>query len=437
MAYRMYDIIEKKKHGGELTTREIGEVIRDYTAGKLPDYQMSALLMAIYFKGMTDRETLDLTMAMAKSGDEIDLSGIPGIKLDKHSTGGIGDKTTLVIGPVMAELGVPMAKMSGRGLGFTGGTIDKLESIPGLSSDLSDERFIEILRKVGFVDAGQTKSLAPADKMLYALRDVTATVDSIPLIASSIMSKKLAAGADRIVLDVKCGSGAFMQDIEGAVALAKQMIRIGQLAGRETVAVLSDMSQPLGRAVGNRIEVDEALEILSGGGEERLRELCIGLSVEMLQLSDRRKSSPEEARRAVEEVLQDGRAKKKFAQYVEMTGGDSTCLDRPGEEAAFRKELYPEKEGYLSACDAAKVGLAAGRLGAGRAKKEDVIDPLAGIRILARLGDKVEPDKPFAVLLTNKEESLPEAEQLLRSAYRISDSAPETSPVILKILRAE
>ena len=300
MKYRMYDLIEKKKHGGELTEDEIRSMITDYTAGQLPDYQMAALLMAIWFKGMTDRETTWLTLAMAQSGEQLNLKMVKGIKLDKHSTGGVGDKTSMILGPVLAALKVPTAKMSGRGLGFTGGTVDKLESIPGFRSDLTMDEFLQVLENVGFVDVAQTAELAPADKLLYSLRDVTATVDCIPLIASSIMSKKLAAGADRIVLDVKCGSGAFMQDPEKARALAAQMIRIGRLAGRETVAVISDMNQPLGTAVGNIIEVEEALEVLSGGGEERLHRLIIDLAVEMLQLSDQARATREEAAAAVE-----------------------------------------------------------------------------------------------------------------------------------------
>ena len=435
MDIRINDLIEKKKRGEALDKEEIDVMVRDYTAGVIPDYQMSAMLMAIWFQGMTDEETTDLTLAMADSGDRLDLSSVPGIKVDKHSTGGVGDKTTLVVAPVLAALGVPVAKMSGRGLGFTGGTVDKLESIPGVRSEFSEEEFLRVLGKVGFVDAAQTKELAPADKKLYALRDVTGTVDSIPLIASSIMSKKIASGADRIVLDVKCGSGAFMGTPDSAKELAEQMIRIGQLAGRKTTAVISDMNQPLGRMVGNTMEVEEAVEVLKGGGEERLRTLCTALAVEMLQLSDKCCEKEEEARAKIEAVLNDGSALGKFRDFVEAAGGDAGFLDAPVLPAKYKKDVYPEKEGYLSSCNTAQVGLAASRLGAGRSKKDDIIDPAAGICILAKLGDRVSLESPIAVLYTNKEETLPEAESLLREAYIISDEKPEEKPVVLEVIR--
>ena len=342
MKYRMYDLIEKKKHKIPLTLDEIQEMILAYTAGEIPDYQMSAFLMAVWFQGMTDEELSHFTLAMAASGDELDLSRVSGVKLDKHSTGGVGDKTTLVVAPVLAALGVPTAKMSGRGLGFTGGTVDKLESIPGLRSELTEEEFLRILRTVGFVDAAQTKELAPADKLLYALRDVTATIDSIPLIASSIMSKKLASGADKIVLDVKCGSGAFMRDISSAKALAGQMIRIGEHTEREITAVISDMDQPLGRAVGNALEVMESVEVLKGGGEERLVSLCIALAVEMLQLSDKARPTREEAEEAVKEILQNGAALDRFRAYVREAGGDPAALDRTQVETKYRKEILSD-----------------------------------------------------------------------------------------------
>ncbi len=460
MGYRMYDLIEKKKRKDPLSEEEIRWMIREYTEGRLPDYQMSALMMAVWFNGMTDEETTYLTMAMARSGDMLDLSAIPGTKVDKHSTGGIGDKTTLVVAPILAALGVPTAKMSGRGLGFTGGTVDKLESIPGLRSEFSEEEFLRILKDVGFVDAAQTKALAPADKLLYALRDVTATVDSIPLIASSIMSKKLAAGADRIVLDVKCGSGAFMQDRESAVALARQMIRIGDLAGRKVVAVISDMNQPLGHAVGNLVEVLEALEVLSGGGEERLRTLCMEIAVEMLQLSDHARQDREEAKAAVEEVIRSGAAMERCMAFYRAAGGDTEYLEKAfrnikeypvtmdGDEtleavtvptvpimAETMTPVYAKEDGFLFACDNAEVGMASVMLGAGRAKKEDVIDPLAGILILKKLGDPVRKGEPIAIFFTKDESVLPAAKERFLAAYTISEKKPEETSVILEILR--
>lgn len=468
MEYRMYDLIEKKKHNMALSEAEIRWMITEYTAGGIPDYQMSAMTMAIWFNGMTDAETTWLTMAMAESGDMLDLSSVPGTKVDKHSTGGIGDKTTLVVTPVLAALGVPTAKMSGRGLGFTGGTIDKFESIPGLRSEFSEEEFLEIVKQVGFVDAAQTKSLAPADKMLYGLRDVTATVDSLPLIASSIMSKKLAAGADRIVLDVKCGSGAFMGDYASARALAEQMIRIGELAGRKVVAVISDMNQPLGRAVGNRVEVMEAMEVLRGGGEERLKELCLAIAVEMLQLSDQARDSREAAGEAVREVIRSGAAYEKLLEYVRVAGGDEAFLrnavdgmkqmeipiphaevvqergDGHGEilripvfpsEDTEAFPIFAEQDGFLDTCNNAEVGTVSVMLGAGREKKGDAIDMCAGILILKKLGDPVKQGEPLAVFFTKRRDMVPAAKERFLRAYTISGEAPAVSPVILEVLR--
>ena len=420
MKYRMYDLIEKKKHKIPLTLDEIQEMILAYTAGEIPDYQMSAFLMAVWFQGMTDEELSHFTLAMAASGDELDLSRVSGVKLDKHSTGGVGDKTTLVVAPVLAALGVPTAKMSGRGLGFTGGTVDKLESIPGLRSELTEEEFLRILRTVGFVDAAQTKELAPADKLLYALRDVTATIDSIPLIASSIMSKKLASGADKIVLDVKCGSGAFMRDISSAKALAGQMIRIGEHTEREITAVISDMDQPLGRTVGNALEVMESVEVLKGGGEERLVSLCIALAVEMLQLSDKARPTREEAEEAVKEILQNGAA-----------------LDRTQVETKYRKEILSDREGYLFSCDAGEVGLVSVLLGAGRAKKGDPIDPESGILLKKKLGDHIGKGEVLAEIFTNREDVLETAEERLLRAYLIKEEPPEAKGVIIDILHSE
>ena len=435
MNYRMYDLIEKKKHGQALTEDEIREMITAYTAGEIPDYQISAFLMAVWFQGMTDEETAALTLAMADSGDQLDLSVIPGTKLDKHSTGGIGDKTTLVVTPVLAALGVYTAKMSGRGLGFTGGTVDKLESIPGLRSELTEEEFLRIVQEVGFVDAAQTKDLAPADKLLYALRDVTATVDSIPLIASSIMSKKLAAGADKIVLDVKCGSGAFMRDKDSAKALADQMIRIGTLTGRQVVAVLSDMNEPLGYAVGNTLEVQEAVEVLKGGGESRLLQLCTALAVEMLQLSDRARATREEAEAAVREVIASGAALDRLKRFVTATGGDASALDRTKSDAAYCETFTAAKEGYLTCRDAAEVGLISTSLGAGRNKKGDSIDFEAGILFRKKPGEHVTAGEVIAELYTERQEVIPQAKRRLEAVYAISAEKPEERPVIYEILR--
>ena len=437
MKYRMYDLIEKKKHKIPLTLDEIRDMILAYTAGEIPDYQMSAFLMAVWFQGMTDEELSHFTLAMAASGDELDLSRGSGVKLDKHSTGGVGDKTTLVVAPVLAALGVPTAKMSGRGLGFTGGTVDKLESIPGLRSELTEEEFLRILRTVGFVDAAQTKELAPADKLLYALRDVTATIDSIPLIASSIMSKKLASGADKIVLDVKCGSGAFMRDISSAKALAGQMIRIGEHTEREITAVISDMDQPLGRAVGNALEVMESVEVLKGGGEERLVSLCIALAVEMLQLSDKARPTREEAEGAVKEILQNGAALDRFRAYVREAGGDPAALDRTQVETKYRKEILSDREGYLFSCNAGEVGLVSVLLGAGRAKKGDPIDPESGILLKKKLGDHIGKGEVLAEIFTNREDVLETAEERLLRAYLIKEEPPEAKGVIIDILHSE
>ena len=435
MKYPMYELIEKKKHGKVLTEDEIRDMILAYTAGEVPDYQMSAMLMAIWFKGMTDKETADLTLAMADSGDKLDLSVIKGTKLDKHSTGGIGDKTSLIVMPVLAALGVPTAKMSGRGLGFTGGTIDKLESIPGLRSEFSEEEFKDIVQKIGFIDAAQTAELAPADKLLYALRDVTATIDSIPLIASSIMSKKLAAGADRIVLDVKCGTGAFMQDVDSARELARQMIRIGDLTGRKVVAVLSDMNEPLGHAVGNRLEVMEALEVLSGGGEERLRHLCEKISTEMLQLSDQARPTPEEAGKAVREVLDSGKALELFRTYVTVAGGDVSFLDDLKPRAEYQEEVKADSDGYLVCRNASEVGLISVLLGAGRAKKGDPIDPEAGIWFHKKPGDAISKGDVIATVYTGKKEALPEAVRRLKEVCPVRPEREAGRPVIYEILR--
>ncbi len=436
---RMYDIIDKKKKGDALSDEEIEFFVKGFTSGDIPDYQASALMMAICLKGMNEAETTKLTMAMMESGDVMDLSSIEGLKLDKHSTGGIGDKTTLVIEPIMAALGGKVAKMSGRGLGATGGTIDKLDSIPGFSSELSEERFIEQVKEIGMVDAAQTKNLVPADKKLYQLRDVTATVDNISLIASSIMSKKLASGADVILLDVKCGSGAFMQDYESAVKLAETMIKIGNNCGRRTAALITDMDQPLGHAVGNSLEVLEAVEVLKGHGEERLTEICKELSAYlyvMSDLSDEKDESKrwEEAYRVIDEVISSGKALLKFREFVKAQGGDDSFVDDPTvlKQALYKKDIISDRDGYLSYCDATKVGLVSCMLGAGRVTKEDSIDSSAGIIINKKLGDHVESGEILATLYTDKQDVLEKAEEDFLSAYRISDNKVEKRPVIIK-----
>lgn len=436
---RMYDIIDKKKKGDALSDEEIEFFVKGFTSGDIPDYQASALMMAICLKGMNEAETTKLTMAMMESGDVMDLSSIEGLKLDKHSTGGIGDKTTLVIEPIMAALGGKVAKMSGRGLGATGGTIDKLDSIPGFSSELSEERFIEQVKEIGMVDAAQTKNLVPADKKLYQLRDVTATVDNISLIASSIMSKKLASGADVILLDVKCGSGAFMQDYESAVKLAETMIKIGNNCGRRTAALITDMDQPLGHAVGNSLEVLEAVEVLKGHGEERLTEICKELSAYlyvMSDLSDEKDESKrwEEAYRVIDEVISSGKALLKFREFVKAQGGDDSFVDDPTvlKQALYKKDIISDRDGYLSYCDATKVGLVSCMLGAGRVTKEDSIDSSAGIILNKKLGDHVESGEILATLYTDKQDVLEKAEEDFLSAYRISDNKVDKRPVIIK-----
>lgn len=442
---RMYDIIDKKKYGQKLSKEEIRYVVDAYTKGDIADYQMAAFLMAVWCKDMDAEETLELTMAMAESGDMLDLSMIPGTKLDKHSTGGVGDKTTLSVGPIIASLGIPMAKMSGRGLGHTGGTIDKLESIPGFSSDLSDERFIEIVKTVGFSDAAQTKNLAPADKKIYALRDVTATVDNYALIASSIMSKKIASGADAILLDVKCGSGAFMQDKESARKLAECMIEIGKLANRKVRAIISDMNEPLGNTVGNALEVKEAIDLLKYGFDypdpdivdKRYSRLVLIVCREMVLMSDIfndeasvYKNLPEEekikeAERMVREAVDSKKAYEKLKEFIISQGGnDAVCEDYSLlPKAKFSKEVKLPYEGVLVSCDTKEVGMASLILGAGRLKKEDDINYAAGIKLFYHLGDKVKREDTFAIIYTDDKDSLEAAEERLINAYKLMDEA--------------
>ncbi|MQL52068.1 pyrimidine-nucleoside phosphorylase, partial [Desulfofundulus thermobenzoicus] len=377
---RMYDIILKKRRGHELATEEINFFVQGYTAGRIPDCQAAALLMAVFFQGLTARETADLTLAMAGSGDRMDLSAIPGPKVDKHSTGGVGDKTTLVLAPLVAAAGVPVAKMSGRGLGHTGGTADKLEAIPGFKVNLSPEDFIRQIRENGLAVVTQTGNLVPADKKLYALRDATATVDSIPLIASSVMSKKIAAGAGAVVLDVKAGSGAFMRSVEDALALARTMVAIGHQVGLRTVAVISDMDQPLGLAVGNALEVREAVETLAGKGPADLRELCLVLGSHMLVLAGA-VDGVEQGREKLADLLDRGQALAKFREMIRAQGGDPRVVENPALLPAAREQepVRAGQEGYVTAIQAEGIGRAAMLLGAGRRTKEDAIDPAVGV----------------------------------------------------------
>lgn len=427
---RMFDIIEKKRDGGELTKEEIEYFIHGYVAGNIPDYQASALLMAIYYKGMTEEETATLTMSMATSGDTVDLSSIPGIKVDKHSTGGVGDKTTLIISPIVASLGVPVAKMSGRGLGHTGGTIDKMEAIPGMETFLDRERFFEIVRKVGVSVIGQSGNLVPADKKLYALRDVTATVNSIPLIASSIMSKKIAAGSDCILLDVKEGSGAFMKTLDDSIRLADAMVSIGEHVGRRTVALITDMSRPLGNAIGNSLEICEVCDTLKGNGPADLTAICIELAANMLFLAG--KGSIEECKPMAEKQLHNGEAYERLKQMVAAQGGDVSVLDDNSkfEQAKVQKEVYAQQDGWFYAMDTAKCGMASVELGAGREKKEDSIDYSAGIILKKKVGDRVKKGELLAVFYTSKETLCEPAERLFQSSVTISDEAPKGIPLV-------
>ncbi|HHB2167153.1 pyrimidine-nucleoside phosphorylase [Bacillus cereus] len=401
---RMVDIIAKKRDGKELTTEEIKFFINGYTDGSIPDYQVSALAMAIFFKDMTDRERADLTMAMVDSGETIDLSAIEGIKVDKHSTGGVGDTTTLVLGPLVAALDVPVAKMSGRGLGHTGGTIDKLEAVEGFHVEITKEQFIDIVNRDKVAVIGQTGNLTPADKKIYALRDVTGTVNSIPLIASSIMSKKIAAGADAIVLDVKTGAGAFMKTEEDAKELAHAMVRIGNNVGRQTMAVISDMSQPLGFAIGNALEVKEAIDTLKGEGPEDLTELVLVLGSQMVVLA-KKANTLEEAREMLIEVMKNGKATEKFKEFLNNQGGDSSIVDNPEKmpQAKYVIDVPAKTSGVISNIVADEIGIAAMLLGAGRATKEDEIDLAVGLMLRKKVGDAVKEGEPFVTIYANRE----------------------------------
>lgn len=402
---RMVDIIAKKRDGKALSTEEINFFIKGYTAGDIPDYQASALAMAIFFQDMNDQERADLTMAMVNSGDTIDLSAIDGIKVDKHSTGGVGDTTTLVLAPLVAALDVPVAKMSGRGLGHTGGTVDKLEAIKGFHVEITNDQFIELVNRDKVAVIGQSGNLTPADKKLYALRDVTGTVNSLPLIATSIMSKKIAAGADAIVLDVKTGAGAFMKTDEDAIALAKAMVRIGNNVGRNTMAVISDMSQPLGYAIGNALEVQEAIDTLRGEGPDDLTELVLTLGSQMVVLA-KKADSLEQARKMLQEVIQNGKALEKFKVFLRNQGGDDSIVDHPERlpQAKYKIAVPAKRAGYVSNIVADEIGVAAMILGAGRATKEDEIDLAVGLMLHKKVGDQVKEGDALMTIYSNRED---------------------------------
>lgn len=420
---RMYDLIMKKRNGEALSDEEIAFMIQNYTKGDIPDYQMSALMMAIYFQGMDERETLALTMAMAHSGDMLDLSEIRGIKVDKHSTGGVGDKTSLALTPMVAALGVPVAKMSGRGLGHTGGTIDKLESFTGFSTSITEQQFKDNVNRIGIAIMGQTADLAPADKKLYALRDVTATVDNMSLIASSIMSKKLAAGADAIVLDVKTGSGAFMKTEEDSFALAKEMVKIGNGAGRKTTAIVSDMDQPLGFAVGNALEVKEAIETLKGNGPEDFVELCLTLGSYMV-VSAGKADNVEIARTMLQEVIADGRALDKLAEFVDAQGGDKSLVYHPEKlpTASIVEEICATTDGYVKHIVCDEIGICSLILGGGRETKESEIDLTVGLVLHKKVGDVVKKGDSLATIYANDKAKLEMAKERFIKAYTISDT---------------
>ena len=430
---RMYDIIHKKREGGELSREELHWLVSGVTAGTIPDYQISALLMAIFFRGMTPEETVNLTLEMAASGDMADLSPISGVKADKHSTGGVGDKTSLIVGPMAAACGVKIAKMSGRGLGHTGGTVDKLESIPGLKMDIPRERFFQIVEKEGIAIVGQSGSLCPADKKLYALRDVTATVESLPLIAASIMSKKLAAGAGAILLDVKTGSGALLKTLDEARELARLMVDTGNSAGRRTAALITDMDRPLGRNIGNALEVAEAAEVLQGRGEARLWELCRQLAAGMVVLAGLEEDTARALER-VDQAVRSGEAFRTLCRMVEAQGGDSACLKEPERlpRSPVCREFSMPESGYISALNAEACGLAAMELGAGRETKDDGIDYGAGIVLLKTKGDFAQKGEPIARLYGGTEARCARAAERLLDGLRAGKERPPEEPLILE-----
>lgn len=432
---RMYDIIHKKRNGGELSEEEIRFFIEGYTDESIPDYQAAALCMAVYFRGMTPKETSILTLAMAESGDQIDLGGIEGFTVDKHSTGGVGDKTSLIVVPIVASCGGKVAKMSGRGLGHTGGTVDKLESIPGFRTELNPDDFIKQVNGIGLCIVGQTGELAPADKKLYALRDVTATVESIPLIASSIMSKKLAAGSKGIVLDVKTGSGAFMKTVEESENLAKEMVAIGKSAGRSVTAVITNMDIPLGDSVGNSLEVIEAIKTLKGEGESDLTEVCLTLAAQMLSMvtGEDEKTCYSMAKGAID----NGLAINKLREMISAQGGNANVVDDYSlfKQPKYTAEIFSECDGYIEHTDAEKIGIASVILGAGREKKGDPIDPSAGIVLKKKTGDYVKKGEPLAVFYTDDEGKIEGAKQEFLDAFIFGDERTQPQKLIYKIIK--
>lgn len=432
---RMYDLILKKRNGEELSKEEINFFVDGYTKGEIPDYQVSSLLMAIYFQKMTSRETADLTMAMVNSGDILSLKDIEGIKVDKHSTGGVGDTTTLVLGPMVASLGIPVAKMSGRGLGHTGGTIDKLESFKGFSVEMPEEKFISNVNNIKLAVGGQTGDLAPADKKLYALRDVTGTVDNISLIASSIMSKKIAAGADAIVLDVKVGEGAFMKTKEDALHLAKEMVSIGRNLKRNTVAVISDMDQPLGKAIGNALEVEEAIETLKGNGPKDLLELCMTLGSEMVVLAEKAKDK-NEARQMLMETIESGKALNKLKEFVAAQGGDISPIDDTSlfPHAKYVIPVESDRDGVVCKIHSQNIGIIAMELGAGRATKESTIDLAVGLVLNKKRGEKVSKGDVIAYIHANDMEKAEKAKAKILESYVIEKDYEDNIPLIYEVV---
>lgn len=434
----MYDIIKKKRDGQELSTEEIYYVVENYTKGNIPDYQMAALLMAIYFNKMNERETLDLTKAMIDSGEKVDISYIDGIKVDKHSTGGVGDTITLILGPMIAATGVPFVKMSGRGLGHTGGTLDKLESIDNFKVNLSREEFTRIVNQTNIVICSQTSNIAPADKKMYSLRDVTATVDNISLIASSIMSKKLAIGSDAILLDVKVGKGAFMKDLDSAVELSNEMVRIGSNYGRETVAVLTNMDEPLGNAIGNSLEVKEAIDVLKGNGPKDLYDLSIELGSILLLMAKKVKNR-NEGKEVLQEVIRTNKAYEKLIQLVKYQGGNVEQIKNPDllPKAKYVIEVKSSKEGYIKSIDAEKIGLCALKLGAGRETMDYKIDLSAGIVLNKKINDKINKDEILAYIHTNNLNKVTEVEEMIKDIIEISDIKGEDKKLIYGIVTKE
>ena len=432
---RMIDIIEKKRDGRALTREEIQYFVKGYVVGTIPDYQVSALLMAVYFNGMTKEETAALTMAMVESGEQIDLSAIQGIKVDKHSTGGVGDTVTLIIGPLVASCDVPVAKMSGRGLGHTGGTIDKLESIPGFHVEITTDEFIRLVNQNKIAVVGQTGNLTPADKKLYTLRDVTGTVESVPLIASSIMSKKIAAGADCIVLDVKAGDGAFMKTVDDAKKLARAMVDIGSEVGRKTIAIISNMNQPLGYAIGNALEVEEAIATLKGEGPEDLTELSLTIASYMVRLAGKA-DTIEEAREMLEAALRSGKALEKMRTFIVAQGGDGSVIEETDKlpRARYQIEFRAEKEGWIKCLHAENFGHAAGLLGAGRTTKESEINLAVGLVLHKKVGDFVQKGEPLVTIHTD-EENIAEVEQILAESIEISPEKVEKEPLIFDVIQ--